>query len=312
MTIGVVIATYNAADFLDQTLASVAAQSLRPDEVVIADDCSSDDTVSAARRWDGLLPLRIVELGENVGPAGARAAAIATTATDLVALLDADDYWLPDHLAVLLAAHEPGTVVTADPLRWMPESKVPLTVWSSRSHLPAPGRQLRQLLQENFLFVGSLFERALYERVGGFRLPFRGTEDWDLWIRMVRAGAVVVRAPKPTVLYRLGRTSISAGSGMRSQEVAVLERAAIEAATTEEHRWAKQSLRRHVAREALARSYLAASDHRLRHARRLALSVFSGSEPRYMLRALATLVAPTLASRAHDRLREVDTWWIRH
>src|SRR3954454_14547905 len=103
--IAVVIAAHNAADTLDAALASVAGQSLAPQEVVVVDDASSDETAAVAARWGAVLPLDVVRLPENTGPGHARNVGVARTAAPMLALLDGDDVWLPDHLSLLDQVH---------------------------------------------------------------------------------------------------------------------------------------------------------------------------------------------------------------
>src|SRR2546423_15298997 len=94
--IAVIIPAFNAAGYLDQALASIAAQTEPPAEVVVADDGSTDDTVERARRWESRLPIKIVQLPGNAGPGPARHAATSAAEAPLLAIIDADDLLLPD------------------------------------------------------------------------------------------------------------------------------------------------------------------------------------------------------------------------
>src|SRR5690349_10941528 len=100
--VAVVIAAFNAAACIDQALASVAMQSLAPDEVVVCDDCSTDGTADIAAGWSDRLRISVIRAPENGGPAVARDLAIAASSSPLIAVLDADDVMLPDHLATLV------------------------------------------------------------------------------------------------------------------------------------------------------------------------------------------------------------------
>jgi glycosyltransferase involved in cell wall biosynthesis len=216
MKVAVITPAYQAEATLGSALAAVAAQTRQPDAVIVADDGSTDGTVAVARRWQGDLPITVVATGANAGPAAARRLAIESSASDLVALLDADDAWLPDHLAAMLDAYATTNdgLASADTLAWIPGGLVSPRPLSAGAPLPAAEHQLAWLLTENRLSISSLFSRARYDAVGGFRTQFRGTEDWDLWIRMVRAGAVVARPDHATVLYRLSRSGVSSDDAM--------------------------------------------------------------------------------------------------
>lgn len=308
--VAVIVPAFRSGAVLDTTLASVAAQTVPPAEVVVADDASGDGTADVARAWSDRLPLRVVELPENRGPGGARRAAVEASSAPRLALLDADDVWLPDHLETLLAVHDRhGGLVTADALRWIPG--VALATSGVAAGLPVPPavEQRRAILDHDFVFVATLFHRADHDEAGGFR-DFRGPEDWDLWIRMVRNGVVVHRPDHPTVLYRLGEGSISADTRMVDQERAVVRTAIEESSTAEDRAALATTLRRIDAKAALYESYALARGNRPWAARRRAAAGLRGPG-RVPVRCAALLVAPRLATRARDRRVHEPRWWLR-
>ncbi len=98
LSIGVVVPTYNRAGFLAETLAAILDQTRPPDDVVVVDDGSSDDTPSVLARYaPRVKTLRIANSGELV----ARNTGIAALATDLVAFCDSDDLWRDGYLAAM-------------------------------------------------------------------------------------------------------------------------------------------------------------------------------------------------------------------
>lgn len=306
-----IIPAYRSADVLDTTLASVAGQILQPREVVVADDASGDDTPAVARAWMDRLPLTVVTLDLNRGPAGARRAAVEASEAPRIALLDADDVWLPDHLSTMVEIHDRhGGLVTADPIRWIPGEGIAPDGVSSQLSVPPPEQQRRAILGRDFVFVGTLFERALYDEVGGFREQFHGTEDWDLWIRMVRSGAVVRRAPHPTVLYRLSTGSVSADERLVDEERKVVL-TALEESDCDDDRDALTASLRHVeAKAAMYAAFDAARRGQRWRARRLALGGLRGPG-RVPSRCMALVVAPRRSVRARDARVNQARWWLR-
>jgi len=206
-SIGVIVTTYGNGRFIDQTLASVAAQQRRPDAVVVVDDASTDDSVARAEAWQAHLPLEVVALPANGGVARARNTGIARLGTDLVAVLDGDDVMLPDHLGTLAALHAAhGGIATPGALFWRPGR--PLRPYGRRVRGLAPPRrrQLERLVRRNYVFVASMVARADLDAVGGFTEGDRDqdtTADWDLWLRLVARGATVNAGAFPTMLYRI-------------------------------------------------------------------------------------------------------------
>lgn len=297
----VMVCAHNAAHTIGATLASIAGQTIKPAAVIVVDDGSTDETSSVVEHWNGRLPIELVRLDPNRGVAAARITAMDHTTTDLVATLDADDVWLPDHLTTMLAtfARAPG-IVAAQPLEWIPGIGVALR-GDPRQNVPPPAAQLRVLLHHNFVFSGTLFTRADYERIGGYRADLAVGEDWDLWIRLVRTGISVTSTDHPTLLYRLTAESLSSGYSSAPSDVQVMQLALDDAADAREHNWARRGLHRMKARLALSEALEHARAGNTRAARRAAAHAVPGA-PRVAMQAAVLMVMPRLGIRARDRV----------
>jgi len=301
--IAVIIPAYNSARTLNAALASIAAQTHAPATVVVGDDHSEDETSDLARRWQSLLPLEVVRLERNSGPAAARRAAMAGVDAPLIALLDADDVWLPDHLESAARLHQRmGGIVCADALRWRPGKGVHAS--THRDHFPIPpaNTQLLDILRHNFVSIGALFARRAYDEAGGFRDGVSGAEDWDLWIRMIRNGLRVHGISAPTLLYRVDSAGLSQRTDIFASYVRVLERAVDEAADKDQRAAALAALNWMKGRRALAVAYGAARDQRGWKARIAAARCLIGP-PRMALEAAFLLASPSLAVRLGDAVR---------
>ena len=105
---GVVIPAFNAATTISETLASVMAQTLKPRDIVIVDDGSTDDLAGVIATLD--MPVRLIRQ-DNAGPGSATTRGMALLSTPFIATLDADDLWLPDKVERQLAhfASSPAT-----------------------------------------------------------------------------------------------------------------------------------------------------------------------------------------------------------
>lgn len=296
------IPAYEAAPVLDTTLASVVAQTRVPDEIVVVDDGSADATTAVAERWASLAPVRVVRQG-NQGPAAARRAGVAATAAPLLAFVDADDVWLPDHLSVAAAIHERrGGLVSPDAYSWRPGEPLPGKTRRARFPIPPARQQRTRILRENFVFSSVLVSRADYDDVGGFRDGVTGAEDWDLWIRMVRHGIVVHGTQGPTWLYRVSSSGLTQRPEMRATYEEVLRRALTDGVGTGGRHEAERHLERLRARQQLERAYVAAREGRPGSARRLARGAIHGT-PRVAMEALSLFVAPSVAARVGDLAR---------
>jgi len=221
MKVCVVIPAYNAAGYVTEALDSVAGQSAPPDQVVVVDDGSRDDTARVVRQWSAAHPAcdtRLVEQA-NGGIPVARNAGIRAGGGDWIALLDADDVWEPDHLAALRAALAvaPDAVAAYGAGRLLVDGQVQPRLYDdfwdnpSRRHglpingsdcLRIDGSALARLIQGNFIKPSSLcFSRAAALAVGLFDEGLRVSEDREFLIRLLLSGDFVY-TPTPITRYR--------------------------------------------------------------------------------------------------------------
>jgi len=217
-TVAVIVATRNRPRLLADALASVAAQRASPLEVRIANDggVPVEDAVSAS----GLLEVTV--LPTEMGNAGAARNLAATGArADLLAFLDDDDRWLPDHLEALMRAfREPACEIAfcdSAVVRERVEDdgrRVELGRRSIARPWDRPTMSEQSYVPPSALAV----RRSLFEQLGGFDPAFRFSEDWDFLLRAAER-ATPLRVPSETVEVRLrdqGNASADAGSERRA------------------------------------------------------------------------------------------------
>jgi glycosyltransferase involved in cell wall biosynthesis len=294
----VVMPAYNTVTMVDTALASIAGQTVRPHAVVVVDDGSTDGTGDRAETWASRLPIEVLRLHPNGGIGLASAAAVARVSTPLVAHLDADDAWLPDHLEVMVATYaRHGGMITTQELAWVPGVTMRARPPRERA-VPPEAQQLRAIIDNNFVFAGTLFARADYERAGGYR-DLRNGEDWDLWIRMIRDGVVVHRTDHPTYLYRIRPDSLSYGHRSAETNIEIMQTVVAEAQSDTERRWARTGLRRRRAALAVAQAIGCGRAGDRRGARQAATRALA--QRSRVIPALALLTAPRFASTVRDR-----------
>jgi teichuronic acid biosynthesis glycosyltransferase TuaG len=190
----VVIPAFNAGRTIAGALDSVRAQTLAATEVIVVDDGSADDTSTLVSDYI----LRHALLGwhllgqQNGGPARARDKAIRAATCAYVALLDADDVWLPEKLEISVAH--------------MIAQR--LDILGAR--LRADGRDdvcrildPRRMLFSNPYFTSTVvFSKAAYLDVGGFDLTQRYSEDYKLWLAFAWRGKRCGQLNRPLANYR--------------------------------------------------------------------------------------------------------------
>lgn len=115
MKISIAMATYNGSSYIKEQLNSFLNQTRLPDELVITDDCSSDDTVEIIKEFakKASFPVVLSINKKNLGYAGNFNAALERATGDLVFLSDQDDFWFPEKLETItrLAAENPDALI---------------------------------------------------------------------------------------------------------------------------------------------------------------------------------------------------------
>src|SRR5690349_17434303 len=100
MRISIALCTYNGGPFLAEQLASYVQQTRLPDELVVCDDCSSDNTMAILRDFAARAPfaVRLHQNAANLRSTRNFEQAIRLCTGDVIALSDQDDVWLPEKL----------------------------------------------------------------------------------------------------------------------------------------------------------------------------------------------------------------------
>lgn len=214
MNVSVALTTYNGARFIEEQLRSIAGQTRRPDELVVSDDASTDDSVAIVERVceQEELPLRLHRQPSRVGVVANFQHAIATASGDVIALCDQDDRWHADKLATIANAFAEGS---------------PGGVFSNGSVVDESGRSTGHTLWESFGYdssdplVPSLLRRnvvtgatlAFASAARDLLLPLDPHGLHDVWIAMLLATTSELR-PLPELLidYRVhGANAVAMG-----------------------------------------------------------------------------------------------------
>ena len=204
-TVSVVMPVYNGATYLRTALDSVFRQTVRPHEIIVVDDGSTDDTPDILAQYGAAIT---VLRQPNAGNAAARNTGAAVATGRWMAVLDADDEWEATKLEQQLQVCQDVDLVHTRVVHVHDDSSV---------HDPAEqdsavceGNVLRELLADNFIVHSSVLVRLESVRqVGGYDESLLSCCDWDLWIRMAFRGLRVRRCALPLTRYRWRAGSVS-------------------------------------------------------------------------------------------------------
>ena len=196
--IAVVITCYGYARYLPDCVESVLAQELPPDEIVIVDDGSPDDSYAVACGLRDAHPrkrIAVVTQKNSGTAAAARNRGARETDAEFIMFLDADDTIEPAYLAAThaaLAADATAGFAYTDRHDFGDIDK----------DVPSLPYDLRSLSRACYVNCCALMRRAAFDRVGGYKTNVNGMEDWDLWLSLGEAGYRGVHVPRTLFRYR--------------------------------------------------------------------------------------------------------------
>ena len=199
--VSVIMAAYNGADLLGETLESLRAQTFEDWELIAVDDCSKDDTVAFLRGF-GDPRIRVIESETNGGPVVARNRAFAEARGRYVAALDQDDLCLPERFAkqVAFLDADPDTVLVSTATRMLIEGKDLPGNWP-RPMTPGLIDWL-MLVQNPIVWSSVMFRTQAARRLDPFERPeMRYVEDFDLYHRLREFGRLA-QIDEELMLYR--------------------------------------------------------------------------------------------------------------
>ena len=207
--VSVVIPAFNAAAYLEETLASVFRQTFSDFEVIVVNDGSPDASALEAAMAPYRNRITYFEQ-ENRGPSAARNVAIRHARGEYVALLDSDDTWMPTYLArqmTRLGADPTIDLIYADAVIVGGALDGRRLMQATPSH---PLVTLERLIAEECVVLTSctLVRRRALVDAGLFDERFWRSEDAHLWLRLAMRGSRIAWQPEVLVRHRRRRGSL--------------------------------------------------------------------------------------------------------
>ena len=211
--VSVVVSHYDRQTLLLEALASIAAQRYRDFEVIVVNDHGADSrglVDEFARRAVPALAVRYDHRPARAGVAATRNRGVALGSGELVAYLDDDDLWRPDHLEGLVGLLDANPACgiaygDADVCRMeRTEGAAAAASWreaeSRRLSVPF---DLEELRVDDFVVPGGMVHRrSLYEAIGPFDETLAVSDDWD-WLLRAAAATTFAHLPRVVVTVRI-------------------------------------------------------------------------------------------------------------
>ena len=200
-TFSVVMPAYNAESSIANAIKSVLAQKYTDWELLVVDDCSSDNTASIAMRLvEQDSRIKLIRLKENQRVAGARNAAIQLASGQFIGFLDADDLWLPEILGEVHKKFLTGSkAVHCSYFRQVDETIV--------GEIDA--RRVESSVFDFWNPIGNLTGFYDVEFIGKIFQEKIAHEDYLMWRTVALRAKVIEAVDIPLAIYNVADTSLS-------------------------------------------------------------------------------------------------------
>jgi len=208
--VSIIVPAYRVTKYIADALDSIFRQTFTDYEVIVVNDGCPDTAALEQALTPYRVRIRYIQQ-ENRGLACARNTGIRNSAAPLVVLLDADDILEPNYLEKMVAAMRADVsldVLYCDAL-FFGEPKTGGRRFTEFCPSEGPATFLTLLTQRCNVLVTATIRRERGERVGWFDESLRSAEDFDLWLRIAKAGGRIEYLPDPLVRIRKHAGSLS-------------------------------------------------------------------------------------------------------
>jgi glycosyltransferase involved in cell wall biosynthesis len=219
--VSIVVITFNSAKYVLETLESIQAQKYQNIELIIADDCSKDNTIAICGNWMNENKARFVRTELIIVPANTGIPSncnrgVKAAQGDWVKLIAGDDLLLKTCIQknVAFVLYNKCEVVFSKRITFKGDAKNPNVLEISRESIfNEPALTATHQYQLTLRSVGCppntlFYSKRMLNAVGYFDEAFKLIEDWPMNIRMTKAGYKIYYMPEETFLYRVNEESV--------------------------------------------------------------------------------------------------------
>lgn len=218
--VSIVVTTYNAAKFVVETLESAKQQSYQPIELIVSDDCSTDNSVEICRQWIAANKERFVRTGiitvpQNTGVSANCNRCIKASNAEWVKLIAGDDILLPNCISdniKFVQENINASIVFSQAIIYEDEFRPEKLVTAMPQQYPmnlmnhlfsAADQHKLLLLSDRITYTPTFFFRKqTLLNIGGFDEENKLVEDYPMWLKLTKAGNKLFYFHQPTVGYR--------------------------------------------------------------------------------------------------------------
>lgn len=214
--VSVIIPVYNVSKYIEHTIESILKQSYKDVEIVLVDDCSTDNSAEIIAKYAASHSNVIYhKLESNQGAAVARNKALSIAKGRYVAFLDSDDEWCEGKLEKQLSfMNEKEAAISCTAMDTIDDCGKPL----------GSVRKVRETIDYNFLLHNTMIATSTVivdrNKTGNFQMPLRrGGQDYATWLMLMRNGTICYGLDEILSHYRVLSNSLSSNKWKSIKQV---------------------------------------------------------------------------------------------
>lgn len=221
--VSVVVITYNSSKTVLETLESVKDQTYRNIELIVTDDCSTDNTLETVIDWinenrQRFVRAEIVTTEKNTGVSGNNNRGVSKACGEWIKLLAGDDCLVPtcieEFVAFVISQEDKVKICISDVELFCVDGDVPNSVIERYKNIfeleKESYEKQRLMVMTGIIFAGTaiFFTKELFIEVGGFSEEYGNAEEWAFFYKVIMGGNRVHTLDKKLVRYRFSDSSL--------------------------------------------------------------------------------------------------------
>jgi alpha-1,3-rhamnosyltransferase len=221
--VSIIVITYNSSKYVLETLESAKAQTYQNIELIVSDDCSTDNTAEICREWiennkERFVRTELITAEKNTGIPANCNRGVKAAQGEWVKFIAGDDILLSDCIEEFIKFIEDNSdcylLFSNSIVFGKSKKKYPMIIGEDKSfNLPTAKKQFEKLLLENWVnAVGSFINRKIIIKIGLFDESIKYMEDYPFWLKATSKGYKLYHIGKTTTKYRLTESSLTCGS----------------------------------------------------------------------------------------------------
>lgn len=229
--VSIIVATYNSSAYVLETLESVKSQTYQNIELIVTDDCSTDETVVVCRKWIDencvrFIRVELIIADKNGGIPANCNRGLQAAKGDWIKFIAGDDMLMPRCIETFISEVKlnPDDYFFSCGVYQLEGEFISEEIYAEPSFLEKSGDKQFKYLAVFFNYISgpsTFMNKSALDKLGGFEERYRVCEDFPLFVKITSAGYRFRSVFRPLVIYRINDQSIShkPGSNLLSDSI---------------------------------------------------------------------------------------------